>query len=424
MATVSFRRASSPGGRNMASLMTHMERNPGWADAVRYNQLTHVIEACAPWPPVLGSTRTWEPINEEWHVLSATRYFQENGHDRVGKQVVWDALILRAQGNAYHPVRDWLDSLAWDGTPRLHELCVRYFGAQLMPATSIPSHAHDVERQRQKNYLACAGRYTLIGAVARAYQPGCKMDTILVLVGEKQGERKSQAIAALSPDPCWVTDNIAASLMNKDSKEALRGKWIVELAEMHHHKTDAAAMKSFLSTPVDHYRPPYGRVTADWPRQCIMIGTANDLVLTDVTGNRRFWPFKVGHLDVERVHRDRSQLWAEAVSAFKSGSQWWPTQPEEALFVREQTNFEHFDTWQSVIYQWANQQPNFTITQLFDACRSDLTNGYGPKEGDEERAGKCLRRLGYFKVRKRVDGDRAYIWAKAQAGHVGQGGTP
>jgi putative DNA primase/helicase len=137
-------------------------------------------------------------------------------------------------------------------------------------------------------------------------------------------------------------------------------------------------------------------------------------VLTDPTGNRRFWPFKVGALDIKAIENDRDQLWAEAVHALKNGGNWWPTQAESSLFEAQQQQFEHFDTWQTQIYQWASTQQKFTMSELFDALKSNLTNGWVPKPGDENRAGECLKRLGYFKVQKRIDGDRAYVWAKAK----------
>jgi predicted P-loop ATPase len=405
----SFRAARQTNGKNLETLVSHMEhpRYPGWAGALTFNELAHMVEVRSPWPPVAGVPKGEpEPINELHHVLPIQRYFQQQGHD-AAKNTVWDALMLHAMAYAYHPVQDYLNGPTWDDTPRLHLLCERYFGA-LLPADPTQVQAH-------KDYLACAGRYTMIGAVARAFRPGCKMDTLLVLVGEKQGERKSQAIAALSPNPAWVTDNIAKSLLDKDSKEALAGKWIVELAELHHLRDSPESLKSFLSTPVDRFRPPYGRITEDYPRQCVLFGTTNDLTLTDITGNRRFWPFKVGHLDIEAIERDRDQLWAEAVAAFKTGDNWWPTRGEEPLFERQQQQFEHFDTWQTQIYQWASAQQKFTMSELFDALKNNLTNGWVPKPGDEERAGKCLRRLGFFKVQKRIDGDRAYVWEKAKA---------
>jgi putative DNA primase/helicase len=393
-------------GKNLDALMEHMEHpsHPGWADALAFNELTHAVEVRPPWPPVAGIAKGEpEPLDELRHVLPIQRYFQQQGHDAT-KTTVWDALMLHAIANAHHPVRAYLDGLIWDGTPRLYLLCERYFGA-LMPADPA-------QVQGYRDYLACAGRYTMVGAAARVYRPGCKMDTILVLVGEKQGERKSQAIEALSPTRAWWSENVAKDLLGKESKEDLCGKWLIELAELHHLRDSPEALKSFLSTSVDRFRPPYARASADHPRQCALFGTANDLVLTDPTGNRRFWPFKVGALDLKAIENDRDQLWAEAVHAFKGGGDWWPTQAESGLFENQQQQFEYFDTWQTQIYQWASVQQKFTMSELFDALKANLTNGWIPKPGDENRAGSCLRRLGYFKVQKRIDGDQAYVWAK------------
>ena len=128
------------------------------------------------------------------------------------------------------------------------------------------------------------------------------------------------------PSPNWFADEIS-DLGSKDSAQDLRGKWIIELAELSAMKRgDIERTKAFMSRAIDHYRPSYGRRSQDFPRQCVFAGTTNaDTYLGDETGNRRFWPVKVGHIDLAGLREVRDQLWAEAVAAFKAGEKWWLT---------------------------------------------------------------------------------------------------
>ena len=159
--------------------------------------------------------------------------------------------------------------------------------------------------------------------MARVFRPGCKADCTLILE-EAQGTLKSTACAVLALSPEWFADGIA-DLGSKDSAQDLRGKWIVEIAELS-AMTRAAVerVKAFISRQVDHYRPSYGRRSQDFPRQTVFIGSTNsDEYLADETGNRRFWPVRIGRIDIPALQRDVEQIWAEAVVAFKAGEQWW-----------------------------------------------------------------------------------------------------
>lgn len=217
-----------------------------------------------------------------------------------------DALCLR---NAFHPIKEYLDALQWDGVQRLETWLTRLLGAT------------DTELN------SAIGRIVLIAAVRRIRHPGCKFDNIMVLEGT-QGSGKSTAISILAGE--YFSDSNILALDEKAQAEALEGVWLYEIAELSGlHRSDVDRLKAFLSRQVDRVRPAYARFREDRPRQCIFIGTTNnkDSYLTDTTGNRRWWPVRTGNINLEALQAERDQLWAEAAYMEAAGSP--ITLPEE-----------------------------------------------------------------------------------------------
>lgn len=218
----------------------------------------------------------------------------------TGKSVIEDAFAETLLHNEFHPVRNYLESLTWDGVPRVDQLFIKYLGA------------NDTELIRAMT------RKTLVGAVARIFKPGCKFDYVLMLVGA-QGIGKSSLIALLGGE--WFTDSLE-DVRGKDSYEQIQGSWIIELGELAAlRKADVEAVKRFVSTQSDKFRQAYAKRSREFPRQCIFIASTNvDDPLKDSTGNRRFWPVQVGIHPVdlaERMNFPRDQIWAEAVQRYK-----------------------------------------------------------------------------------------------------------
>ena len=252
-----------------------------------------------PWAPDEIGKRIWTDTDD-----SGIQWYIENRFDITGKDKVLDCVLLTAEQNAYNPVTDYLDGLMWDGVKRLDTLFIDYLGAE------------------DNAYIRAACRKTFVAAVARAYHPGCKYDTMPVLVG-LQGMGKSSLIRIMGRE--WYADGLNA-VEGKEAAENIQGRWLIEAGEMAgFSRAEENAVKQFLSRQVDNFRKAYGRRTQEYPRRCVFFGTTNQHeFLKDTTGNRRFWPIQVGVIKpTKNVFRDLEgevdNLWAEAVAYFRQG---------------------------------------------------------------------------------------------------------
>lgn len=231
------------------------------------------------------------------------RMILEHRYGIRGKSVIDDALTIVFQNHAFHPVRDYLESLEWDGHERIEELFIRVYG--------VPD----------SHYARECTRKVFAGAVARVMEPGIKNDQVCVLVGP-QGIGKSRFLRGMF-DP-WFTDTLT-SISGKEAYEAIDGIWCAEMAEMTAaRKAELDQLKGYISACEDTYRKAYDRRTGTYKRQCIFIGTTNEWdCLKDYTGNRRFWPMRCrpdqASMSVEQALSIRGQLWAEACQIWKDG---------------------------------------------------------------------------------------------------------
>lgn len=330
-------------------------------------------------------------------------WLERGWHLRIGSQVCRQAIEAAARARAVHPVRDYLGGVRWDREPRLAYWLERYLGAETT------------------DYVRRVAQWVLIAAVARVFRPGCKADNMLILEGA-QGRGKSTALRVLA-DP-WFTDELP-DLANKDSRQQLRGIWICELAELDaHSRAEVSTTKKFLAQSVDRYRATYGARPINVPRQCIFIGTVNEAeYLRDSTGNRRFWPVRIGQVQLDELRRDRDQLWAEAVCAYRAGQPWWPTDQEEVAACEvEQEQRYQADAWETSIAAylarrlarhgepqgWEDYLP-VTVGQLLrDALRLPADRW---DRAHQIRVGKALERLGWVRgARVQIDGVRIWPW--------------
>ncbi|WP_454617527.1 VapE domain-containing protein [Bradyrhizobium cenepequi] len=313
---------------NIANVLLALRLDPLLRDAFAYDEMAHMPMLMHPlFKP--GKRRIIRPITDE-DVTHVTEYLQNCGITSIGREKVHDAINARARERAFHPVRDYLDELMWDGVGRIDTWMVTHLGTE------------------ETEYTKAIGKMFLIAMVARVFEPGCKADYMLVLEGP-QGLLKSTACQRLAGE--WFSDELP-DIHTKDAVQHLRGKWLVEVDELRAtSRADAAALKSFITRQVERYRPSYGRHEVVEPRQCVFVGTTNEnTYLRDQTGGRRFWPTKVGEIKIDAIERDRDQLFAEAVKLYREGEKWWP----DARFEREHMKKEQdarydADAWEKPI---------------------------------------------------------------------------
>jgi len=329
-------------------------------------------------------------------------------------QTMHTAVRTLANHHRFHPVRDYLDSLKWDGVPRI-DTWLNVYG-----------QAEDGE------YVRAVGALVLIAAVRRVREPGCKFDEILVLENPEQGNNRSSALQVLAVKREWFSDNLPLGAPAKETIEALSGHWILEASELQGmRKGDIDKVKAFASRDTDRARMAYDRAVTEAPRQCVIIGTTNsERYLRDLTGNRRFWPVRVGRFDLDTLKRDRDQLWAEAAAREASGAsirlpEWlWPAAAAEQ---RERIVENPFvSILDSVLREkddmkdgeWSEGKP-----MEGKVVAEDVWAIVGVRPGQRsqqhcEGLGDAMKQLGWERVNLRAGGGtRAYFYTRGPKPH-------
>lgn len=375
-----------------ANLQYILELDRRWVGRLRYNALREGVEINSTFgqeEPASGGT--WQPIQD--HMESEAAVWLERFYTLVAStSLVSEVISMIAHRHSYHPIRSYLKQSTWDKKPRLDTWLSLYCGVQDTPL------------------VRAQGRCFLIAAVARVMYPGSKVDTALIFVG-KQGARKSSAFKVLAVDPEWFSDS-HLDMSSKEGYQSLNGVWIYELAELDsiRHR-DASTIKAFLSGTQDKYRPPYGRRVGIFPRQCVFVGTTNkEEFLRDETGDRRFWPVRVGDtLDTEGLALVRDQLWAEAYFRYQQGEVWFLSPALEQELITANAEFREFDPWYKPLADWVASQKgrNFAIHEALSAlCLEVARQG----RAEQLRVGALLRELGCTKERSQVKGERIRVW--------------
>jgi putative DNA primase/helicase len=305
---------------------------------------------------------------------------------RFTKEMLTEAIMQIAHEDEFHPVSEYLERLKWDRTPRIAEL----------PA-ALGADDSPLNRAMLRKFL--------VSGVARALQPGCKADSVLVLVG-RQGAGKSRFLSALGGE--WFADT-AMQIGDKDALLVLHTAWLHEWPELDSYRRarDQNAVKAFLTSRADTFRAPYERAARQYPRRCVVAASTNDdQFLADVTGGRRYWVIKVGdRIAVEDVERDRDQLWAEAVVAYRAGEAWHLGEAEEAALSVVQVEHEVTDPWDEPIREICAGRSEITIREVLEA----LNFGVGQQGRPQEmRASDVLKRAGF--QRRRVSRGTGRLW--------------
>lgn len=372
--------------KTLYNLMLYLQNLQDLGDTVRFNELSGIVE----WKG--------EPLRDADYV--DIQVMVEKAGFQPSKTDIPAAIARLAFDHSYHPIRQYLNNLKWDGINRLDRFLPILFGA---PDTA---------------YERAVGARWMIGAVARVYQPGCKMDTMLVLEGP-QGLKKSTALRTLFGAP-YFTEMVNELRDHKRFVEQIAGKWVIEFAELSAlRKADVEMVKAIITMQVDKTRPSYGRHTIEYPRQCVLAASVNPKAgqgyLTDSTGNRRFWPVSCTSIDLAKIERKRDLLWAEAVQRYRDGEQWWLTDEESALAVREQDARMQGDAWEDAIANHLNDSLPYTSAQLLtDVIKMPIERH---DQRAKDRVAAIMSDLGWAQVvgKERLsDGTRrsARVWRR------------
>ena len=289
--------------QSISNCIKAIERDDRLAGRFRFNVIayTKTLTLPVPWDDGEGE----RPI-ADWDYCGLAS-FLERRYGLMSKQKAIDAVTEVSMHNRYNPITSWMDGLEWDGEPRMDTLLPCFLGTDM------------------SDYNVAVMRLFMMGAVARAYEPGTKFDYMPVLIGP-QGLGKSFFLRKLGHCSDWYCDNFN-TIEGDAAAEKLRGLWIVEMAELLAAKKqrDVESIKAFLTSQVDTIRPKYARETEQRPRACVFAGTTNNPhFLTDTTGNRRFLPVECGinepamSLFADGADGYFEQAWAEAVHVYKT----------------------------------------------------------------------------------------------------------
>lgn len=323
------------------------------------------------------------------------------GMYNLTEKTVHSAMMMACSYNARHPVKEWIDPIKWDETPR-----VEFFLRDCLGATDTAFN-----RAVSKNIL--------IGMIARIYTPGCKMDNMVVLEGP-QGAFKSTAVRTLVGNEWFAECNEPLGSASKDFFAILHAKMAVEIAEMSSFSSaDAEKIKTTISIQTDLYRAPYGRIPQHYPRSSIFFGTTNNSeYLTDPTGGRRFWPVRVGRIDIKRIERERDQLFAEAKLLWSIGTLWHDVPQDEALAAQEARRSA--DPWEETIQHYLVGRSSTTTGEVLDKCLfipSDRQT-----TGLARRLAGCMRSIGFEhrSIRSGKCVDRTWVRLTSVTDEVGK----
>ncbi|MDE5834777.1 MAG: toprim domain-containing protein, partial [Ruminococcus sp.] len=302
---------------NMENLEIIFMNDPKYSGKIEFNELTQMRTL---------DRQDWRDVTENRIKLHLEKEYSLatsiNGINQV--------CSIIADDHSYHPIKEYLETVQWDGVQRLKSVFSDFLGAT------------------DNIYTQSVAVVTFVGAVARIFEPGVKFDTCTVLVG-KQGTGKSKFIGKIAVKPEWFTDGVT-TFDGKDFYESIQGKWIIELGEgTAYQKSIKERSKQAIASQHDFYRKPYGRNPEQRPRQCIFFGTTNNYdFLKDETGDRRYYPIDVNipqatkNIDKDLTPEYIAQLWAEALHLYRNGQGIY-IQDSQVLALAEHEQRKHFD---------------------------------------------------------------------------------
>lgn len=344
----------------------------------------------------------WQPFADTDYVTLGER-LERVGFKSVPRQLLRDVVASVATVAKFDSAQLWMDTLEWDGVPRVERFWSTYFNVEDSP------------------YTRSCGLYTWTAMAGRVIEPGCKADMVPILVGG-QGVGKSTGVEAMSPHKDFFTE-ISFAEKDADKSRRLRGKLVAEIGELRGlHTKEMEEIKSFITRTREEWVPKFFEFLSHFDRRVVFIGTTNqEEFLADETGNRRWLPLRVGAVDVMAIKADCLQLWAEAAWLFtQSGVMYAKAQ---MLANNEHGAFTLTDPWDEAIEQWLNEDHDmdtpglrngdvpFTVGEVLDRALGFITQKI--TRSDQMRVAKVLARMGYVRTQFQRNGHNTKGWKHA-----------
>ena len=380
---------------NHSNVVTLLTKHPDWENVFVTDAFDRVKKVLKPLPRDGLSSISFIPrqlVDNDYTAVCI--WLNDFGITSVQKSTVIDAVQAVCAQQTFNPLMDY-----FRGIQKLYPANDNLLDGWMCQFLGV-----NVSSEDERKYITAVSRLMLIQAVARAKEPGCKADSVIVLEGE-QGTGKSTALRVLFSDKHFGDQ--LPHMASKDASSYLKGKWGVELAELDFkRKTEVETIKAFISRISENYRPAFGREEIEIARTCVFIGTTNsDNYLSDETGNRRFLPVKTTSIDIETLGEHRDSLWAAAAHAYDKGEQYW-LMPEVVDIARDQAKQRlEQDAWVERIEQNMVTVTEASIRDAFQKCFPDLAE-QNISTSDMRRMSKCLSLAGWLRSGKFNSGSR------------------
>jgi hypothetical protein len=341
-------------------------------------------------------------MTDEDYINLRTLFEREKSFAPIGKEIMRDAVLAEAKRRRFDSGITWLNEQVWDGVPRVDRFMSTHFGA-----------ADD-------EYTRAVGRYMWSGLAGRMLAPGCQLDMVIALKS-KQGTKKSTGLQALAPDEDWFTDGLSLHEYDDNFKRLMRGKVVVEIAELAGlSKGDINVVKSNITRKADKWVEKYQTGETIYKRRCMLFASTNDqeFLPDDPTGHRRWLPVEITEINRALIEADRAQLWAEGAAIYNATGIAYAE--AERLATGRHKRHEMHDVWETKIKEWLDTPTPATGTPPSTrplALSEVLAGAIGLSTAHQDakgakRAGGVMRQLGFENCDMRMDGKQVRRWIR------------
>jgi hypothetical protein len=346
-------------------------------------------------------TESWRPISDDDITQLRVTFAEKFNFMPIGKDMMRDALDFVGSKFRFDSAITWLNSLTWDGIPRVDSFLAEYCGAV------------------DDEYTRSVSRYIWSGLAGRILAPGCQLDMVVALQS-RQGTKKSTGLKLLAPYPDAFTDGLSLHEDTPDFKRLMRGKSVIEVAEMAGlSKADIGLVKRVITRTNEEWIEKYKTYETTYARRCMLFATTNEphFLPADETGQRRWLPVEITELDRDKISANHGQLWAEGAAVWRESGIAW--QVAERFATGKHARYEQHDVWEEAISQWLDTaQPGQEPPSCRPLALSEVLKGaclVSVAQQDmraEKRAAAVMRQLGYKSQAMRTAGKLGKRWVR------------